>query len=339
MKVSYEEALRAAEAALIAHGASSGQAASVAGSVVSAEAEGARPVGLSHLVGYCAALAEGRVDGAAEPTVEEASETLTRVDARQGFPHFGVDRALPRLVASARSQGVGLLALRNGYTSGQIGYFVRRLAEEHGLAALAAANAGPAVMPVSGGTKPMFCTNPLAFAVPTQGDAENGAIVIDQSSSSAALVAIRQAAAEGRQIPEGWALDAGGASTTDPAKALDGGVLLPFGGARGANIALMVELLAAGLTGATWSYRAAPFNRGPACPSVGLFILAIDPDRSGEGAFAAHLAPFLETIRADSGAYLPGLAKGASGRAARSEGIEVDDATWARLMELSARPA
>src|SRR3546814_8273351 len=80
----------------------------------------------------------------------------------------------------------------------------------------------------------------------------------------------------GREIPEGWALDPAGHPTTDARAALAGS-LLPFGGARGANIALMVELLAAGLTGANWSREAPPFNKGAKSPGAGLFILAIDP--------------------------------------------------------------
>ncbi len=101
-------------------------------------------------------------------------------------------------------------------------------------------------MAASGGRRPVFCTNPIAFAAPLP---EGGALVFDQSTAASSLVGIRQAASDGRPIPEGWALDSSGNPTTDPQAALSG-TLLAFGGRRGANIALMVELLAAGLTGA-----------------------------------------------------------------------------------------
>src|SRR3546814_8093250 len=129
-------------------------------------------------------------------------------------------------------------------------------------------------MVAQGGKARVFCTVPLSVAVPT-GD-ETPALLIDQSSSSASLASLRASAEAGREIPEGWALDPAGHPTTDARAALAGS-LLPFGGARGANIALMVELLAAGLTGANWSKDAPPFNKGSASPGAGLFILAIKP--------------------------------------------------------------
>src|SRR3546814_10585863 len=98
----------------------------------------------------------------------------------------------------------------------------------------------------------------------------------------------------GREIPEGWALDPAGHPTTDARAALAGS-LLPFGGARGANIALMVELLAAGLTGANWSREAPPFNKGAKSPGAGLFILAIDP----LAGFAARLNAWLDAVAAE----------------------------------------
>lgn len=331
LRVSYEEALEAAAAALAAHGASPAHAAATGRSVVVAEAEGNRPVGLASLANYCEALACGRADGTAEPLVEVDAGAIVRVEARTGLPHLGFERARSRLLEAVKRQGLALLALRHGFTCGALGYFPRSLAEEDGLAALAAANGGPAVIAASGGRRPVFCTNPMALAVPT---GEGAALVVDQSSSASALVSIRQAADEGRAIPEGWALDADGRPTTDPAAALEGS-LLPFGGARGANIALIVELLAAGLTGATWSFQAPPFNSGKASPGVGLFVVAIDPERSGGGGFSGHLSVLLEALRADPGAYLPGIEKGRRCRAARSAGLEVDEALWRRVLALA----
>ena len=81
-----------------------------------------------------------------------------------------------------------------------------------------AANASPSIAPF-GGKTPFFGTNPLAFAAPRKGRAP---LVIDQSSSATAFVNIRAAAQAGRQIPEGWALDAEGRPTTDPFAAMNG---------------------------------------------------------------------------------------------------------------------
>jgi len=326
--VSFNEALAAAVAALKAAGAMPEHAAATGRALVTAEAEGNRGVGLKHLFAYRDALRDGRAAGDAEPVLEAVTEVVTRVDAAEGFPHLGFERALPRLAEGAETLGVALLTLANGYPCGALGYFARKLAEAHGLAALVAANAGPAVMAASGGKAPVFCTNPLAFAVPT--GEESAALVIDQSSSAASLAKIREHAEAGREIPEGWALDPAGHPTTDARAALAGSVL-PFGGVRGANIALMVELLAAGLTGANWSKDAPPFNKGAKSPGAGLFILAIAP----HAGFHTQLQSWLDAVTAEEGVHLPGLAKGDALRHAHHRGFTVDAALWAKVKELA----
>ena len=331
--VSFNEALAAAVAALKAAGAAPEHAAATARALVTAEAEGNRGVGLKHLYTYRDALTAGRIQGAAEPAVEEVSEVVTRVDAAEGLPHLGFERALPRLVAGGEKQGLAMLALRNGYPCGALGYFARQIAEGHSLLALVAANAGPAVMAVSGGRTPIYCTNPLAFAVPTDFEGPNGeapALVIDQSSASASLAKVREYAEAGRDLPEGWGLDPAGHPTTDARAALAGS-LLPFGGARGANIALMVEMLAAGVTGAKWSKDAPAFNKGAESPGAGLFVLAIHP----AAGFHAGLGDWLEAVQADEGAYLPGLAKGEALHHARHRGFSVDAELWTAIKALA----
>lgn len=331
IRISIEDAQSTCEAALARHGASLDHSAATARSVVVAEAEGNRVVGLAHLFDYCAALAEGRADGRAEPEIERAAGNVIRVDAHAGLPHLGLERAWDELVATAHATGTAILALRNGYTCGGLGYFARRLAGEAGLAALVAANAGPAVMPASGGRRPVFCTNPIAFAMPSE---SGGSIVIDQSSTAGAMVGIRQALEAGRPIPSGWALDRDGKPTSDPAAALEG-LLLPFGGARGGNIALMVELMAAGLTGGNWSHRAAAYNAGSRSPGVGLFILAIDPRAAGGPQAPLRVDELLAVLRQEEGVHVPGLAKGARAEAARRDGIEVAAELWRRVVALA----
>jgi len=329
--VPLDNAAEAAEAALTAHGCSAEHAAATGRSIVTAEAEGNHAVGFLHLIDYCEALDAGRVAGRAEPLIDHPSKVALRVDAQQGFPHLGADLARDDLAAAAHRSGIAIMALRNGYSCGALGYFARRLAEEHALAAIVAANAGPAVMPASGGRTPVFCTNPLAFGLPWPGE---GALVIDQSSAASAIVEIRKAAAEGRKLPEGWALGPDGAPTTDPATAL-AGTLLPFGGARGSNIALMVELLAAGLTGGNWSAVAPAFNAGSASPGVGLLIVAIDPRVTGGDDFVRHIADFAEILAADPGVHLPGVARGHQAKASATHGIEIDAALWQRICALA----
>ena len=304
------------ERALKACGASPQVASSVARSCLIPQAEGLHAVGLSHLIEYCQALKEGRVDGQAEHKFLQPTPVIFQADASGGFPHPAFDTHYDAFIAATKEFGVTVMAISNGFTCGALGYFVGRLAEQ-GLVAIAATNAS-AMLAASGTTQAVFGTNPLAFAVPR---ANHPPLLIDQSSSHSAYVNIQAAALAGDPIPAGWALDSKGHPTTDPQTALEG-VLLAFGGQRGANIALMVELLAAGVTGSNWSLDAPQFNAGPACPGVGLFISAINPQLLDSN-FEQRCDVYLERIESRLGAYIPGARRAAERERSEAQGLRI----------------
>src|SRR5699024_9295558 len=122
----------------------------------------------------------------------------------------------------------------------------------------------------------------------------DGPRLIDQASSAAAWVRVRDAASAGEQIPADWAQDGTGEPTTDAEAAL-AGALLPFGGTKGGNIALLVEMLAV-LSGGSFSLDAAPFDHGTASPRLGLFLLALDPDVFDPG-YADRVQDHLHRLR------------------------------------------
>ena len=125
---------------------------------------------------------------------------------------------------------------------------VEKLAMQ-GLIGIMVANTPAAIAPW-GGNRPLYGTNPIAFAAPRTGQ---DPLVIDLSLSVVARGKVMNAKKTGQFIPEGWALDKDGQPTTDPNAALDGGTMVPIGEAKGTALALMVEILAASLTGANTS--------------------------------------------------------------------------------------
>jgi LDH2 family malate/lactate/ureidoglycolate dehydrogenase len=196
-----------------------------------------------------------------------------------------------------------------------LGYYTRRLARE-GLVALAFTNGSP-LLTVAGQSRPLYSTNPIAFAAAS---AAGRLLAIDQASSATAYVNLLRAAEAGEAIPPGWAVDAQGNETRSAREALRG-TLLAFGGGRGANIALMVEVLAAGLTGANWSLDAADFRSGSESPGAGMLVIGIAP-RLLDECFASRLGEQmtrLETL----GVYLPGKAKEQAYARAVREGISL----------------
>ena len=257
-RLSLEQATVLAVRAIRAAGANDEAALSLARATVSANAHGKGSSGFSHLMDYLSALRAGRIDGRAEPLVTSPAPAAIHCDARGGSRSLASTASSTTFAARAETFGVAIFAQSGSYTTGELGYYPRRLAEA-GLVAFAATS-GPALMTVAGAKAPVYCTNPIAFAAPLD---EGPPLFIDQASSATAFVQLRHYAERGEALPAGWAVDADGASTTDPQAALRG-ALLAFGGARGANIALMVEVMAAGLAGANWALDAPPFTSGAA---------------------------------------------------------------------------
>lgn len=277
-------------------GSNDANTASLVEATLSAHQFGPPAMGLPHFVDYLEALQAGRINGRAQPIISNSLPAILAVDAQRGIAQTGFDAAFPALLERARSLGVAVFTQGNSYTCGELGYYVRRLAAE-GLVALAATN-GPPLLAAAVGGQRVYCTNPLAFAAP--GGSDGGQVVIDQASSATAFVKLVKAAANGEAIPEGWAIDAAGQPTTDAAHAVEG-ALLPFGGARGANIALMVELLAAGMSGANWSLDAGDFRSGNESPGTGLTVIALMPP----AAFAERAAAQMQRLQS-MGVHAPG---------------------------------
>jgi (2R)-3-sulfolactate dehydrogenase (NADP+) len=258
------------ESALLASGASAAQAAVLAEATVEAEALGHRPVGVSHLVDYLDGFRSGRI-AAATPVVEQRTPVIWTVDCQEGLAQHGFDLSAPSLVAGAAENGMAVVALRRCFTAGELDYYVRRL-NRRGLMALACANS-PALVTVAGAQGRLLGSNPLAFGVPLPGGRR---LAFDQASSAASWVKLRDAATLDEPIPETWAVDGNGLPTTSATAGLTG-ALLPFGGYKGGNIALLVEVLAT-LGGGRFSVDAPPFDHGAASPSVGVVAVAISLD-------------------------------------------------------------
>ena len=134
-----QSAIELAYAASRGAGAGEASARSLAEATVSAELHGKGSAGFQHLPDYLAAFAAGRIVGAAEPELSYPSAALIQSDARGGIAQLGFDRAFDELCRRCAAQGVAAFAQRNSFTTGELGYYVRRLAER-GLVALAATN-------------------------------------------------------------------------------------------------------------------------------------------------------------------------------------------------------
>ena len=311
---------------LLASSASPLQAGATARSIRDGEADGIRNVALGYLPTYADHLACGKVAGGAIPVLSQPRPAVVAVDARHGFAHPAFELGAPVVGEVARSLGIGVLTISHSYSAGILGWFVERLADD-GLVALMFANSSSTMAPW-GGKAPFFGTNPIAWGVPR---VDGSALVADLSSSAVAWVTVNDAAASGRPIPLGWALDTDGEPTTDAAAGL-AGTIAPSGGHKGSALALLVDLLAGGLTGSSFSFEASSFGGnvgGP--PNVGQMFLVIDPSATAGPGFAARVEEDLAAMTAQPGVRLPGDRRVAHRASARASGVEVPDELFALL--------
>ena len=323
MKIAVEQIEATSKAALLAHGAADMQASHVARAVARAEALGNVICGLYYLESYCTQLASGRVSGTVDPVVTKPRGAAVLADAKFGFAQPAFAAGLDLAVETARENGVATLAVANAHTCTSLGFFTEQIAAK-GLIAIGMTNASPVVAP-PGGNKAVIGTNPIAMTVP---GADEPAMHFDFSTSAVALGKITMAKAAGEDIPLGWAVDANGAPTTDPEAAL-GGALVSAGGYKGWGFGLMVELLAAGMTGSVSSLDVKGLKLPDGPPhGLGQFYILMDPATYGDN-FADRFARVADAVAEQDGARIPGAT-----RVAMTE-VDVPDALWAQVTALA----
>jgi (2R)-3-sulfolactate dehydrogenase (NADP+) len=328
--LSLAEATTRVTDALRRAGAGAAMAEATARALVLAEAQGLSSHGLGRVAQYRTHLRNGRVDGAAMPTIVATKAAAALVDAHDGLAFQACALAVDEAIRRAARFGVAVVGVRNSHHAGVIVDHLRPVGAA-AMVGLGFANS-PAAMPAAGGRHPIFGTNPVAAIFPRRRaggpPGECGEpLMIDLSLSEVARGKLMVAAKEGRSIPLGWALDAAGEPTTDPAAGMTGS-MLPIGAvtsAKGAMLALVVELLVSALVGASFGFEASSFfvdegNR----PKIGQAFIVIDPAAlAGREAFLDRIEVLVAEMMRDEGVRLPGARRAALLRAAEANGIAV----------------
>ncbi|WP_339436723.1 MULTISPECIES: Ldh family oxidoreductase [unclassified Pseudomonas] len=314
------------------HGTSPEVAAILAHNCASAERDGAHSHGIFRIPGYLSTLASGWVDGRAVPQVTDVASGFVRVDAANGFAQPALEAARALLVEKARSAGIALMAIHNSHHFAALWPDVEPFAEQ-GLVALSVVNSMTCVVP-HGADRPLFGTNPIAFAAPR---ADGLPIVFDLATSAIAHGDVQIAARKGERLPPGMGVDGLGQPTQDPRAILEGGALLPFGGHKGSALSMMVELLAAALTGGNFSFE---FNwsdhPGARTPWTGQLLILIDPSKTAGQSFAERSQELVRQMHAAGLRRLPGDRRHQTRLRSEQEGIVLDAEELQGLRALAA---
>lgn len=302
VRLSFEELLELVKTVFVRHGMSIENAVPVARTCVLAERDGTTSHGLFRVPGYLASLKAGYVDGRANPVVESDSGACVQVNGCNGFAQPALMLVRDTATERAHQLGCCIVAIRDCHHFAAL-WPDLELFTEAGLLAFSCVNSMSLMAPW-GGRKSFYGTNPIAFAVPRAG---REPLIFDQASSVISLGDVQLAALEGRQLPPGVGIDQSGQQTTNPSDVVEGGALLPYGGHKGSSIAMMVEFLAAGLTGGHYSYEINAL-RPVAAPTAraGQFLLLIDPKRTAGDDFDKRGQHFLNALKQCEGGRLPG---------------------------------
>ena len=318
-------------------GADPEQAEIVSASLVWSNATGRPDHGLWRLPAYLERFRRGLIRCPCHPVVSRPAPALVSVDGDNGFGHYVGHVSMHEAISTAAVTGIGLAAVHNSNHFGAAGYFVN-LAADANMLGIATSNSVAKVAP-HGGVRPVFGTNPIAFGVPRS---RQRPIIFDMATAAVSGASLLRAGDEGTPIPDGVVVDRQGRWITDVSE-LGDGALVPFGGAKGAGIALLVELLAGVITGATLSRDVrSMFDDFSGSAAIGHCFIALDVGRLMDfGDYTARLDDLLGDMTtsgpADGSVRLPGDRGWVALDAAEVVGVDLDPATRRGLEELAER--
>ncbi len=304
----------------------------VAHSLVVSEMWGHPSHGLLRVRWYLDRIASGVTRAGIEPEVVIDGGALAVLDGRDGIGQVVMDRAMRDAVRRAQDHGVGVVSVRDSNHFGTAAYYTRAAAKR-GVIAFLVTNSSPAMAPW-GGREKVFGANPWSLAAPA---GRYGEVVMDISNTAVARGKIYAAAEQGKDIPEGWAMDADGRPTTDPVEAA-AGLLMPMGGHKGYAASFMMDVLAGVLSGAGSGRDVRGPSQADDRSRCGHLAMAIDIGAvTDPEAFAQRMEGLVEqahqTPKADGveRIYVPGELETIAEERARREGISVPAKTLAQI--------
>ena len=307
-------------------------------SMVDANRVGHDSHGVIHLPKYVRELEVGLIQpGASIETLHE-SASIAVLDGNWGFGPVIATRAVELAIQKAKQTDVSSVAVSRCNEVGRLGGYACLAADVEMIALLMANDhgGGTCVAP-HGGIEGRLSTNPIACAVPIEGQ---DPIVLDMSTSVVASGKIRVKQHRGEAMPHGWLIDAKGEATTDADDfyGTPPAAILPFGGIaahKGFGLSIIVDILSGALTGAGCS------QSEDARVGNGLFVLVINVASFREfPGFSAEIERFIEYLKSAKHAAgvdairMPGERGWEEQRRREQEGIPIDAETWAQIQIL-----
>lgn len=306
----------------------------VSDTLVQADLWGHPSHGIMRLFWYGKRLRSGATVPDVRPDADNAPGALTVMDGRDGVGQVMAKAAMEQAIRAAKAHGLGAVAVRNSGHFGTAMYFTRMAAQE-GCIGFISTNASPAMAPW-GGREKKIGNNPFSWAVPA---GRHPTMMVDMANTAVARGKLYVARNRGESIPEGWAIDAEGRITTDPAAGI-AGTIMPMAGHKGYALTFAMEVLSGVLSGSSF----APSVVGPYMPEgrsgAGQFVMAVDISACRQLAdFEADMERLIETMKTTPCApgvdeiFYPGEIEARHDAQARAAGLHLPDDVARELAE------
>lgn len=261
--------------ALEAAGLGEADAATAARVLVTTDTWGTFSHGTYHLRNYINKIRARGIDVRARPQIVGEGPAWAIMDGHVALGMVTSCAAMELAIHKAAAQGISYVGVRNSTHFGAAGYYAS-MALPHDMIGIAMSNVNPIMTPPGGRTS-ILGNNPLAYAAPA---GEEHAIFLDIALSVVAATKLHTAKTLGQSIPAGWIVDGDGLPATEIGDWPEAGSMVPVAGHKGYGLALLVEVLAAVLSGAAVTQEVKGWiGQLSEAPGTGHAFIAMNIDR------------------------------------------------------------
>ena len=256
---------------------------------------------MQRLVRYHKGIEKGLIKVDAKPEIVFETPVSLVIDGHDGMGQLNSHFAMQKAIEKAEKTGVCIATVRNSNHFGIAGYYAK-MAADKGYIGFAMTNS-EAIMVPTFGRLAMLGSNPIAVSMP----AEPYPFFFDASTTVVTRGKLEIYNKNNEPMPQGWALNKDGKSTSDASDVLKnivakaGGGIVPLGGEteklgshKGYGWAMVCEIFCSILSMGTTSNHTHQNGKGGTCHG----FMVINPGIFGNAEeIKEHLSTLLKELR------------------------------------------
>ena len=282
LRVPYTDLYQALKKSLLHLGLTEDRAALSARLFAETTRDGVYTHGLNRFPRFEAMVRNGSIDIHAEPTLTTSFGSIERWNGNRGIGNLNAYASMQRAIVLAKQNGIGTVALANTNHWMRGGTYGWQAADQ-GIFSICWTNT-LANLPAWGATTPVIGNNPLVIAIPRPG----GPIVLDMAMSQFSYGTLAAYSKRNQPLPVDGGFDTKGNLTRDASAIEASQRALPIGYWKGSGLAIVLDMLAAMLSGglATHQFPLDPTRE----TGLSQIFLAIDPTNLASAEELTHIA-------------------------------------------------